>query len=915
MLVESPTCPLCQGRLNSRGDCLSCLLRVGLFTAADPALLAAVPPVFGDFQIERRADGSLWELGRGAMGVTYRAKDTLLLRTVALKVVETPDGSGRSPKVRERFMQEARDAASLHHPNVADVFQFGTSPETDHAYYAMELIDGETLEERVRRDGDLQVGVVLEIAIQVARALAAATDQGLVHRDLKPGNIMLSRDAAPATMRVTIIDFGLAQATAAAEGAARLTRGGFVGTPAFASPEQFRGEPVDGRSDIYSLGVTMWYALTGQMPFAEKTVARIGNHPARTALPFKQLRARSVPPRVVAVLRSALAVDPAARPATARVLLADLEACRGRRFGRPAQVVLAVALAAVTGVLWWTHGPSRPTPPTASAVMDKSVAVLPFDAFSKDADSERFAAGVQSEVLTDLAHIADLKVISPRVGHAVRETPKEAQPARDRHASWAVALRRRGQRAARGRQDPGHRAADRRAHGRPPVGRALRPRPGRTCSPSRVTSRTPSPGSFRRSSPLRNRPRWKRCPPTTNRPTSFTCAPWHGPTTRCSSWTLPKTRKTIELLRLATARDPNFVRAFALMAEVHAMTYLQTRAVADGEKARAAAEVVARLRPGSAVADETMACYDYLVRHEYVRAHDEFTRVLDRLPNDARAYYYLALIERRQGRWKEAVEHNRRALELDPENNLVFKTTATLLSGLQRYPELLTLIDRRIASHPAMFALHVRKAGLLLDWKADTRAARAELADLPPGAARDDSVTEQVLTCDYYERDFAAAARDLATYPEDEVSHQSCALEEGNLARYRGDARAAAADYNLARPIIEADVSEHAQDFNDLGALAELDAHLGHKETALAEMRGMHSLVPPSDKLQDPMVTYECARVLTFTGDHEGAIHTLQTICGLPFGPIYGDLRANPDWDGLRGDPRFEAMVTSLAPK
>src|SRR4030095_13645699 len=183
------TCSVCGEALNAKGDCLACLLRTGL----GESVAKSAPPVslvFGDFEVLRREDGSLWELGRGGMGVTYLAADNVLRRRVALKVIQVPAAARTLQTVRERFLREARAAAALRHPNVAAVFQFGTSSDGSRCYYAMELIEGETLETRVRRDGPLNAKVVLEIAIQTARALMAASGHGLVHRDLKPGNIM-----------------------------------------------------------------------------------------------------------------------------------------------------------------------------------------------------------------------------------------------------------------------------------------------------------------------------------------------------------------------------------------------------------------------------------------------------------------------------------------------------------------------------------------------------------------------------------------------------------------------------------------------------------------------------------------------------------------------------------------------------
>src|SRR5438094_1868106 len=185
------------------------------------------------------------------MGVTSLALDKVVRRRVALQVIDMPAAARGSQAVRYRFLREARAAATLRHPNVALVFQFGTSPDATRCYYAMELIEGETLAARVRRDGPLNAKEALKIAIQIARALMAAAAHDLIHRDLKPSNIMLTGDS-----EVKVIDFGLAEAITHAGAEMDLTLGEFVGTPTFASPEQFGGGPVDARSDIYALGGT-----------------------------------------------------------------------------------------------------------------------------------------------------------------------------------------------------------------------------------------------------------------------------------------------------------------------------------------------------------------------------------------------------------------------------------------------------------------------------------------------------------------------------------------------------------------------------------------------------------------------------------------------------------------------------------
>jgi hypothetical protein len=151
--VSATFCSICGEPLNGQRDCLACLVRGGLDQPNDETVAPANSLVFGDFEIERRGDGSFWELGHGAMGVTYRATDTVLRRSVALKVIDLPAAAGGGQNARERFLREARAAAALRHPNVAGVFQFGAAPEFDRCYYAMELVEGETMEALVRREG------------------------------------------------------------------------------------------------------------------------------------------------------------------------------------------------------------------------------------------------------------------------------------------------------------------------------------------------------------------------------------------------------------------------------------------------------------------------------------------------------------------------------------------------------------------------------------------------------------------------------------------------------------------------------------------------------------------------------------------------------------------------------------------
>src|SRR6266576_1618839 len=528
---EISTCPTCGGPLEKTPDggfgCMSCLLRAGIGSEEEVAQDSTADAFeggvrFGVYEIDCHADGSLYELGRGAMGVTYRATDTSLQRKVALKIIKT-DIAERSADTRERFVREARAAAALRHEHIATVYQFGMRLETGQYFYAMELIEGETLDERVRRAGPIDARTTIGIAEQVTSALAAAEKHGLVHRDLKPANLMLINADDAEVMKsdqarskrskihalrksgipvIKIIDFGLAKAFRTTTDPKSLTHDRFVGTPAFASPEQFEHSALDVRSDIYSLGETLWFALTGKTPFSGRTMEEIHRAQKSSVLPLEQLKAAHVPSGLRSLLESMLAFEPASRPGT-HELAARLHRCSEKRsfftelkrrnvykvavayavaawlliqaasilfptFDAPPWLMQIFVVILVIGflaalVFSWAfeitpegivreseveHGKpitrrtgrkivamtvvlaifaagllifqvlrARSTmalrqSEAATAIPEKSIAVLPFENRSEDKTNAYFADGIQDEILTRLSKIADLKVIS-----------------------------------------------------------------------------------------------------------------------------------------------------------------------------------------------------------------------------------------------------------------------------------------------------------------------------------------------------------------------------------------------------------------------------------------------------------------------------------------------------------------------
>jgi serine/threonine protein kinase/Flp pilus assembly protein TadD len=434
------TCPTCGGALEETfgGDlgCMSCLMHAGIGSEEEVAQDSTPHALeggvrFGVYEIDCHPDGSLCELGRGAMGVTYRATDTSLQRKVALKIIKI-DIADQSADARERFIREARAAAAFQHENIATIHQFGMRLETGQYFYAMELIEGETLEQRVRRAGPLDSRTTIGIAEQVASALAAAEKHGLVHRDLKPANLMLinaddaevmksdqarSKRSKIGALRksgipvIKIIDFGLAKAFHTATDSKSLTHNRFVGTPAFASPEQFEHAALDVRSDIYSLGETLWFALTGKPPFAGHTLSGIHSAQKSDVLPTEQLKAAHVPHRLRSLLGSMLAFEPASRPGTHELAARLKRSSQEARHVQRTYLALAASLIALAATAGWMVWKSEFIHhPVTNGITNKSVAVLAFANLSDDKGSEYFSDGISEELLTVLQKIPGLHV-------------------------------------------------------------------------------------------------------------------------------------------------------------------------------------------------------------------------------------------------------------------------------------------------------------------------------------------------------------------------------------------------------------------------------------------------------------------------------------------------------------------------
>jgi serine/threonine protein kinase/Tfp pilus assembly protein PilF len=913
------------------GGCAFCLLQAGIGSEKETVHDSTPDALEGGmrfdvYQVDRREDGGPYELGRGAMGVTYRATDTSLQRKVALKIIKI-DIAERSADSRERFMREARAAAALRHKNIATVYQFGMRLETGQYFYAMELIEGETLDERVHRAGPLDAGTTIEIAQQVTSALAAAEKHGLVHRDLKPANLMLvSPDSETSKYKkvlVKIIDFGLAKAFHTATDSKSLTHDRFVGTPAFASPEQFEHSTLDVRSDIYSLGETLWFALTGKTPFAGRTLSEIHRAQKSNALPIEQLKAAHVPRRLKLLLESMLAFEPASRPGT-RELAARLERCSPKARGvRRTRLALATAFLVVLPMsALFVFQPSRIQNARLNPAPDKSIAVLPFENLSDQKENAYFADGVQDEILTDLSRIADLKTISrtsvmqyksgvarnlreigeqlgvahvvegsvQRSGNRVRVNAQLVDARTDRHV-W-------GQTYDRNLADVFAIQSE--------IAKAIADQLQAKLSPSEKTA-------IER--------------PPTDDITAFdfyTRGKNLLLTTTFSSSAGSDLLQAADLLNQALARDPGFVQAYCQLAWTHDLLYLFG---IDHTPARLALAEVAiqaafRLQPSSGEAQLARAQHLYRGYLDYNGALAGLETARQTLPNDSRIFELKGYIERRQGRWDEAIRDLEHAADLDPRDVDLLQQIALTYENLRRYPEEELVLDRGLTIEPNNADMKVTRAAVEFYWKADTRSLHQTIdlirATNPEATS---SIAGDWLNCALAERDVFAAKNALLVSGEnpplhDEAIHFSRPLIEGILARMLKDDGKARSAFTAARAEQEKAVQAQPDYGPPLCMLALIDAGLGRKEEALREARRSVELLPvEKDAINGPIIVAYLAVVAGWIGDKDLACEQLSVAITRPSSLSYGKLKLLPFWDPLCGDPRFEKIVASLAPK
>jgi len=929
------TCATCGRPLTQcgpNGECLRCLVTLGFLADGEEAERPAArgrltpgPLRYAHFEVETGADGFPVELGAGAMAITYRAHDTVLNSTVALKVIDR--SVAQNPGARSRFLREARAAANIHHPNVAQVTFYGE--QDGECFYAMELVEGETLEARVRRDGPMPLAVALEVIEQAARALAVAEVCGVVHRDIKPSNLMLESDASEA-LTVKVIDYGVAKVMGPqAEPGAEQTQAGFIGTPAFASPEQFAGAgqlPIDTRSDIYSLGVTLWYLLCGRTPFVGRTMEEIRARQTNE-LPLEELRSLHLPGQVITLLKSMLAPDPKDRPQTARDLLAAVHSCYTRfnpeaRSRRRRAVLAGAALTFAIGAIalgTWLYQRTRPFTP-----MERSIAVMPFENLSSEKENAYFAEGIQDEILTRLSKIADLKVISrtstqhyKSVPENLREIAKQLGVAHILEGSVqksADAVRVNVQLIKA--TNYSHLWSD-------TFDRKL-------TDIFSVESEVAKTIADQLRAKLTGQEKEIIAAKPTDNPQAYDAYLRGLAYTLKTAFTPANSLAAQKYVKEAVRLDPKFALGWALLSYADASGYLTQSlqpTAALREEARQAAETALTLQPNLGEAVFAKGFYHYACLKNYGTAVSYLEQAYQLLPNNSRIPQSLAYVERRRGNWEKSEAYFNEAEKLDPRDVNLLSQHARSYVCLRRFPEALAKLEQILNITPDDIDTLVLKARIA-QAEGDLPRASALLTPLRVGADYANALETQVYQAILESRPAAVIAQlnEILSKPDQALGYYNGELRFwlGWAQEVAGDHAGARESWNQARSELEPFLKEQPENFVLMGDLALTNMGLGDNAAALTLAERAIALFPTDkDALTGPRPLDILARVAARIGDPDRSISTLQKLLSIPYeAPLAANppltpalLRLDPMFDSLRKDPRFQKLVGSSESK
>jgi serine/threonine protein kinase/Flp pilus assembly protein TadD len=871
------------------------------------------PADFGDYEL-------LEVIGRGSQGVVYRARQKSLNRIVALKVIALGHWA-TEPHVK-RFRREAEAAARLNHPGIVPIYEVG---ERDGAcYFSMGLVEGGQLDAILARE-PMPIRSAVELILKLARTVQYAHEHNILHRDIKPGNILLDEKGEP-----HLTDFGLARLVEADSTVTRTRE--VLGTPSYMAPEQAAGEiaKLGKATDVYGLGAVLYQLLTSHPPFAGGTTYET----IRLLLNTEPRKPRTLNHRIdrdlSTICLKCLEKDPQRRYPSAIGLAEDLEHwlkhepiqakpsglfTHGRKWARrnPSTTVLLTLLIALgigLGVTLWNHEPA--------VIIPKSVAVLPFENLSDDKDSAYFAEGIQEEVLTRLASIADLKVISRTSTQSYHSKPGNlAEIAKQLGVANIVegsvqksADQVRVNVQLINAQTDSHLWAD-------SYDRKLTDIFGVESEIAKTIAESlRAKLSGREEQALAVKP--------TSNPEAYDAylrgLAFDARSRHSSVTSLDLAARATDFYERAVQLDPNFAIAWARLSCVDALIYVSGKdtTTARRDAVKRALEEAQKLAPNSPETLLALGRYQLLVLGDYAAFKTTFARMKEMLPGSSGVLSGLASIAKHEGHWDQSIAYLEQALVLDPRNVEFLIDTAGNYGMLRQFPTALKLYDRALDIAPN---------------DPDAMAAKASIyqaqGNLQEATRFLSEVTWQTPSWDTFlikigqlrlERNYAEAVRLLqvrltqfhfASQFDKGYAQTELALTQ----RIAGDTDRAKVTAEEARNTINELYRNQPDNAFIPALLSRAYAAIGQRDLALKA--GERAIVlGPKEGLNAPQIEENLALIQTIVGENSGAILTLTRLLQAPGkSGIYGVtpitpalLRLDPLWDPLRNDPAFQKL-------
>jgi len=838
-------------------------------------------------------------------------------------------------EIVRRFRSERQIVAKLEHPNIARLIDAG-STEDGLPYFVMEFVDGMPVTQ-FAREHHLSVAERLELFLKICSAVSRSHRDRIVHRDLKPTNILVTEDGEP-----KILDFGIAKLLDSNAGFIEATatqQQRF--TPTCVSPEQARGETITIASDIYSLGALLYEMLTNQTP-----------HRFSSARPSPEELARIVceqdvpPPSHAAgspalrqqikgdldnIVLCALRKDPAKRYPTVQEMAEDVRRHLSSRpvEARPpttsyrvqqflnanprrrhaaltvAALILVLGAAFVISLRNRNRELAASTQSGPAAGQQKSIAVLPFDSLDNSPDDTYFVNGVQDNILTDLAKVSELKVISRSGVERYRGQRKDPRLI-GRELNVAYVLEGSVQKSGE-RLRINVRLVDTRTDTQTwsehyertiadllglqsELAQSIVTQLKASLSPAEKAAIERRPTEDMEAYALYLRAR--------------ALMPPFGVETKLF-------QDMADLLDQATARDPRFALAYCFAAEVNVLLYRYNDHTPERlAKAKQAAALALQVAPDLGESHLAQALYYYHGLRDFYGAERELAMAGNSLSGKMDFLVLKQVTERRFGHWRDALRDGEKALSLNPRE----PTTAGVL--IQTYRALRMYSEAEWVANDLINQLPPASGANMWAYKCDVALATGALdkaseaiEKAPAQVSWKPSMRAMVA---YYKRDYPEAARQLASIKK-EWRDPSDALFEAHVQRQLGDMEKSHQLVVEAKQSLEERLRRAPEDPNMHGWLAMTLVELGQKADAIAEVRRAAELAPPEqDAVDCPNWMMTLAEIHALTGDNEAALTELAKVAKMPNGPPYGDVAFNPAWDGLRSDPRMDKILTTL---